>query len=141
MEQYDQASANRNKEDPTMGNTCNRTHVRWMKPLIGVAKINWDVALDERAGNVGLGTIARDHEGWALAMHCSICKHIYNPMTTETLAAWKGVVLGVQLGVIYLELEGDAMEVVQGINCASHYLGRKGPILNDIKTLLKNFNT
>jgi hypothetical protein len=51
------------------------------------------------------------------------------------------VVLGVQLGVIYLELEGDAMEVVQGINRASHCLGREGPILNDIKTLLHNFNT
>jgi hypothetical protein len=62
-------------------------HVRWMKPLIGVAKINWDAALDERTGDVGLGTIARDHEGRALAMHCLICKHTYNPTTAEMLAA------------------------------------------------------
>jgi hypothetical protein len=141
MEQYDQATASKDKEDLTMGNTCNQKQVRWKKPPIGVVKLNWDAAVDERTGNVGLGAIARDHEGRVLAMHGSICKHIYNPTTAETLAAWKAVVLSVQLGVIYLEVEGDANEVVQGINCASHCLGCNGPILNDIKTLLQSFNT
>ena len=75
--------------------------MRWMKPSVGVAKINWDVALDDGTGNVGFGAIARDHEGLVLAMQCSTCKHIYNPTTVETLDAWKAVVLGVQLGVIY----------------------------------------
>jgi hypothetical protein len=74
-------------------------------------------------------------------MHGSFCKHIYNPTTAETLAAWKAVVLGVHLGVIFLEMEGDAKEVVQGINCASHCLGCDGPVLNDIKSLLQSFNT
>jgi hypothetical protein len=50
--------------------------VRWMKPPVGVAKINWDVALDERTSNVDLGAIARDLEGWVLALQCSTCKHI-----------------------------------------------------------------
>jgi hypothetical protein len=59
----------------------------------------------------------------------------------EALAACKVVVLGVQLGVIYLEVEGNAKEVVQGINNASHCLGSDGPVLNDIKTLLQSFNT
>ena len=90
-----------------------------MKPTVGVIKINWDAAVDDRIGNVGLGAIARDFEGRVLAMHCSTCKHIYNPTTAETLATWKTMVLRVQLGVIFLEVEGDAKEVVQGINCAS----------------------
>ena len=141
MEQYDQATASWDKEVLNMGNTCTRIYVRWMKPPVGVVKINWDAAVDERIGSVGLGTIARDHEGRVLAMHCSTCKHIYNPTTAETLVSWKAVVLGVQLGVIYLEVEGDAKEVVNGLNCASHCLGRKRPVLNDIKTLLQSFNT
>jgi hypothetical protein len=136
MEQYDQALVNMNKEAPLVVNACNRTYVRWMKPLVGVAKINWDATLYDRTGTVGLDVIAWDHEGRALAMQCSTRKHINNPTTTETLAAWNAVVLGVQLGVIYLELEGDAMEVVQGINCVSHCSGREGPVLNNIKTLL-----
>jgi hypothetical protein len=82
-----------------------------MKPPAGIVKINWDAALDERTGNAGLGVIAMDHEGGTIAMQCSSFKHIYNPTTAETLAAWKAVVLRVQLGVIYMELEGDAKEV------------------------------
>jgi ribonuclease HI len=58
----------------------------------------------------------------------------------ETLAAWQAVDLGVQMGATYLELEGDAMEVVQGLNQANHCWGRDGPVLNDIKTLFQNFN-
>jgi ribonuclease HI len=141
MEQYDQATAKKDKEDLNMGNTCNQTQVRWKKPSVGVVKLNWDAAVDERTGNVGLGVIARDYEGRVLAMHGSFCKHIYNPTTAETLAAWKAVDLGVHLGVIFLEMEGDAKEVVQGINCASQCLGCDGPVLNDIKSLLQSFNT
>ena len=108
MEQDDQASACRIKDESTKGSSCIRTHVRWMKPPAGAVKINWDAALDERTGNVGLSVIARDHEGRTIAMQCSSFKHIYNPTTAETLAAWKAMVLGVQLRVIYMELEGDA---------------------------------
>jgi ribonuclease HI len=141
MEQYDQASACRIKDESTKGSSCIRTHVRWVKPPAGIVKINWDAALDERTGNAGLGIIARDHEGRTIAMQCSSFKHISNPTTAKTLAARKAVVLGVQLGVIYMELEGDAKEVVQGINCANNSAGRDGSVLNDIKTLLQNFNT
>jgi hypothetical protein len=87
MEQYDQATAPKNIEELIMGNNCNRIQVRWKKPPVGVVKLNWDAAVDERTGNVGLGAIARDYEGRTLAMHGSICKHIYNPTTAETLAA------------------------------------------------------
>jgi ribonuclease HI len=141
MEQHDQAMAQWTAVDHPMGNTSNRTHVRWMKPPIGVIKINWDAALEEQIGTVGLGAIAQDHEGRVLAMQCSTGKHIDTPTKAEMLVAWNAVILGVQLGVTYLELEGDAMEVVQGINSTRHCLGREGPVLNDIKTLLQNFNT
>ena len=63
------------------------THVRWMKPPVGVTKINWDAALEVRTGTVGLGAIARDHEGRVLAMQCSTERHIDTPTKAETLAA------------------------------------------------------
>ena len=50
------------------------------------------------------------------------------------------MVLGVQLRATYLELEGDALEVVQALNHQEHSWGRNGPVLNDIKLLLQNFN-
>jgi hypothetical protein len=67
-----------------------------------------------------LGTLARDHEGRVLAMTSSIRNQISNPTTAETLAAWQAVVLGIQLGATYLELEGDALEVVQDLNLSGH---------------------
>jgi hypothetical protein len=39
------------------------------------------------------------------------------------------------LGATYLELEGDALEVVQDLNVPEHCWGRNGPVLNDIKLL------
>jgi hypothetical protein len=60
--------------------------------------------------------------------------------TAETLAAWHAVVLGLHLGATYLLMEGDAMEVVQGLNQANQCWGRDGPVLNDIKMLFQNFN-
>jgi hypothetical protein len=44
------------------------------------------------------------------------------------------------LGATYLELEGDALEVVQDLNVPEHCWGRNDSVLNDIKLLLQNFN-
>ena len=89
---------------------------------------------------MGMGVLARDREGRVLAMTSSTRNQISHPTTVETLAAWQAVVLGVQMGATYMELEGDALEVVQDLNVPYHSLGRNGPVLNDIKVLLQNFN-
>jgi hypothetical protein len=140
MEQYDQAVEKRNKTGPIEVQASTKTVERWKKPPIGVLKINWDAALDPRIGKMGLGTLARDHKGRVLAMTSSIRNQINHPTTTETLAVWQAVVLGIQLGATYLELEGDALEVVQDLNLPEHCWGRNGPVLKDIKLLLQNFN-
>jgi ribonuclease HI len=140
MEQHDRAMEKRNKAEPIEGQTSTRTVVRWKSPPIGVLKINWDAALDPKTSKMGMGILARDHEGRVLAMSSSIQNQISHPTTAETLAAWKAVVLGVQLGATYLELEGDALEVVQALNSSELCWGRNDPVLNDIKLLLQNFN-
>ena len=38
------------------------------------------------------------------------------------------------------EIGGDALEVVQDLNLLEQSWGRNGPVLNDIKLLLQNFN-
>jgi ribonuclease HI len=140
IDQHDKAMDKRNMVHPIEGQTSNRAFVRWKNPPLGVLKINWDAALDPKTGKMGMGIVARDHEGRVLAMSSSIQTQISHPTTAETLAAWKAVVLGVQLGATYLELEGDALEVVQALNSPELCWGRTGPVLNDIKLLLQNFN-
>ena len=87
-----------------------------------------------------MDTVARDHEGRVLAMTSSIHNQISHPTMAKTLAVWQAIVLGVQLGATYLELEDDALEVVQDLNLLELCWGRNGPILNDIKLHLQNFN-
>jgi hypothetical protein len=100
--------------------TSTRTVERWKKPPTGVLKINWDSALDPQTGKVGLGTLARDHQGRVLVMTSSIRNQISHPTTAKTLTAWQAVVLGIQLGATDLELEGDALEVVHDLNLQEH---------------------
>jgi hypothetical protein len=140
LEQYDQAAETRKKANPIEVKTPTKTVVRWKKPPMGVLKINWDAVLDPRTRKMGTGILARDHEGRVLAMTSSTRNQISHPTTTETLVAWQAVVLGVQLGAMFLELEGNALEVVQDLNLPDHSWGRNGPVLNDIKMLLQNFN-
>jgi ribonuclease HI len=138
MNQYDQSTTKRNKDDSIEANMGKSGTGCWTKPPIGVIKINWDAAMDSHIGTMGLGKVARDYEGRVVAMSSST--HINHSTMVETLVAWQAMVLGVQLGATYLELEGDAMEMVQGLNQANHCWGRDGPVLNDIKMLFQNFN-
>ena len=140
MEQHDLAMEQQNKTNLTEVQTSTRTIVCWKKPPIGVLKINWDAALDPQTGKIGLGTLARDHEGRVLAMTSSIRQQVGQPTTAETLAAWQAVLFGIQLGATYLELEGNALEVVHDLNSPEQSWGRNGPVSNDIKLLLQNFN-
>jgi hypothetical protein len=112
MNQHDQATTNRNKDESIGANMGKLDTGHWTEPPIVVIKINWDATLDPHTGMAGLGIVARDHEERVLAMTSSTCQHISHSTTAETLAAWHAMVLGIQLGATYLEMEGDAMEVV-----------------------------
>jgi hypothetical protein len=133
MNQYDQAHLKRSTIDSSRATKSGKG--RWTKPSSGVIKINWDTAMDTLIGKAGLGSIARDYEGRVVAMSSSIQQHITNPTTAETLAAWQVVVLGMQLGATYLELEGDALEVVQGLNQVDYCCGLDGPVLKYLAVL------
>jgi hypothetical protein len=72
MNQYDQATTKRNKDEligANMGKSSTRHWTRrWTKSPIGVIKINWDATMDPRTGTTGLGMVARDYEGRVVAM-------------------------------------------------------------------------
>lgn len=55
-------------------------------PLVGLQKVNWDVAIDKVNGHMGMGVIVQDHEGHVLVAKsftqnpkvCS-CRGLGNP--------------------------------------------------------------
>ena len=140
MNQFDQATTKRNKDDSIRANMGKSGTGQWTKPPSGVIKINWDVAWDSHTATTGLGTVAINYEGWVMAMSSSTHQHISHPTTAKTLAAWPAVVLGVQLGATYLELEGDALEVVQGLNQANLLMGMRWTCFERHKDALLDFN-
>lgn len=40
----------------------------WQKPPPGIIKLNWDAAVDQRLGRIGIGIIARDCDGVVLEL-------------------------------------------------------------------------
>jgi hypothetical protein len=78
----------------------------------GYIKINWDVFLDMLRKRIGVGVVARDHEGVLVSAMCATKDFIIEPTTVEAETAQKTVELSLQLGWQKLVLEGDVLEIV-----------------------------
>ncbi|XP_059437026.1 uncharacterized protein LOC132170149 [Corylus avellana] len=65
----------------------------WQKPPEGYVKINWDAAVDTPRKRMGMGIIAKDHEGKTLATLSSTQRYIMDPATTEAIGCRSRVTL------------------------------------------------
>lgn len=80
MENFKKAERARMKDDlPPAINE----EPRWKKPQIGTIKINWDAAIDNNGGRMGVGIVARDHQGVVLGASCMTRAYVTNPATAE----------------------------------------------------------
>jgi ribonuclease HI len=62
---------------------------------------------------MGVGVIARDHEGKAVAMFCANKGFVQDPTMAEAQAAWEAVELTRRLNIRKIILEGDSLEIVK----------------------------
>ena len=85
---------------------------------------------------MGLGVVARNHEGVIVATVCRSPSHISDLSTTEGMAARIDVELSNSLGLRDIILEGDALEVVQALNQSDMCCRSYGQIINDSKFLM-----
>jgi hypothetical protein len=111
---------------------------RWEKPPEGTLKLNWDAAVDRINRKIGMGVVARDHEGRVIAMTCGPHLHISDPPMAEAMAAREAVQLGRFLGGRRFILEGDALEVVSALRKEEDSMGSIGQIINDMKILMND---
>lgn len=95
------------------------TTIPWQLPPTMMLKINWDAAMGEKCGRIGLGVIARDCWGRVLIARSMTKMLDVHLATAAALAAVK------ELGANGLIIEGDAKKVVQAVNshlpCNSSY--------------------
>jgi ribonuclease HI len=110
-----------------------------MAPQSGLIKVNWDAAIDISGKRMGMGIIARDHEGYVLASMCSIKQFIVDPAVAEAYAALKAVEFCCDLGLWNILLEGDALEIVNALLLDDPSWSRYGHLIDDTKLLLQRF--
>ncbi|KAG6631871.1 hypothetical protein CIPAW_13G119800 [Carya illinoinensis] len=70
----------------------------WNPSPTGFLKINWDAAICENKGIIGLGLIARDHGGTVVG----------TKKVTQAIGAYQAVKMAMELGTHCVLFEGDS---------------------------------
>ncbi|XP_042974616.1 uncharacterized protein LOC122306248 [Carya illinoinensis] len=113
----------------------------WKAPPYGYYKINWDAAVDHKNQRVGIGVIIRDSDGQVIG---TMRKNKFlnpDPHLAEACAALHAVLLGSNIGLRNIFLEGDALNVVNAINGVGEHWGQAGMVIVDIQEILNCFNS
>jgi ribonuclease HI len=111
-----------------------------MAPSQGWYKANWDVAIDNLKGRVGLGVILRDERGQMLAAMSKTRIGTLEPSTGEAFVASSAVCFCRDIGVHRVVLEGDAKQIVDAVNANSASWSRFGHLIDDTRRILESFS-
>jgi hypothetical protein len=88
---------------------------RWNAPLVGAARVNWDVAVAKTKQRMGVGVIIRDRQGCVLATMISLRPYITDPIVAKTVATLAVVVFAKDLGLQKIQMKGEALQVVKAL--------------------------
>jgi ribonuclease HI len=132
--EYEQATKHEERRDGALLECT----APWMKPDCGWAKVNVDAAFDKGGRKMGFGIIIRDQEGKFLAAKSAIRMGRWELAAAEALATYLGVLLGQEMGVQQMILEGDAKQVTEAIRAKEGNDSMIGHLINDVRQCLKN---
>lgn len=106
----------------------------------GFFKLNWDAALDMVHCQMGIGAITRDWEGKVSATLRMKRDLFPNPFLAEAIPALQATLFCKNLGFKNIIIEGDALQVVHGIQRSYELDTCTGMIMVDTKSILANFD-
>jgi hypothetical protein len=86
---------------------------RWTIPFEGVVKVNWNAAIDIHNKNMSIDVIVCDLIGEALATLQSPNGNITDPAVAKSVAVLQAFIFAKEMWWNKVELEGDALYVVQ----------------------------
>ncbi|XP_024164232.1 uncharacterized protein LOC112171254 [Rosa chinensis] len=114
--------------------------VNWRPPSVGCLKMNFDGACDAKNNVCGLGVVFRDNVG--LLKGAMAVPQVGNlpPRSVEALALLHGLRFALHLGYTSLEVEGDALSVVNALEDSSNDLSVEGHIIEEVKSLVQLFH-
>jgi ribonuclease HI len=117
----------------------NQVEEHWRPPQPGWHKVNSDGAFSKENNHGGGGVIVRDHHGAHIACASHFFPYVDDPERAELLACRKGVRLAKELGVSRINLEMDCAGAVSKLNHQELDRSAHGPLVEDIKLLLGEF--
>ncbi|XP_041001645.1 uncharacterized protein LOC121247346 [Juglans microcarpa x Juglans regia] len=89
---------------------------RWKSPVGETIKVNWDAAWRVNDYRCGIGVVIRDSCGEVLASLCCPKQNVVDPVVAEIYALWRAMKFCEELKFSMVQLEGDALSVVQAVN-------------------------
>jgi hypothetical protein len=113
----------------------------WTHPPSGIVKINFDAALNQEKGMVGIGVVARDSMGFLFGAKCFSIHIFTDPHTAEILAATYAVSFSKEVGFFEVIFEGDALNVIKEVNSNPPFLSSVGHLVEGIRNEVGFFRT
>ncbi|KAK7269519.1 hypothetical protein RIF29_22250 [Crotalaria pallida] len=125
-------SINGPPNEPTIRTPC------WPRPPIDWVCLNTDAAVF-RNGSIGLGAVARNHEGSIIFTASKLLKDVVDPLLAEALAMRWGLDLALKQGCSNIAIQSDSLLLCSAIHgLYSSVLIRV--ILEDINSMLDCLN-
>ncbi|XP_062021088.1 uncharacterized protein LOC133737572 [Rosa rugosa] len=117
-----------------------RHRVQWKPQSQGHIKLNFDEACDTKNGVCGLGVVFRDYQGvlkGALAV-----PQVGNlpPRSVEALALLHGLRFADHVGFSNIEVEGDALSIINALQDNSENLSSEGHVIDEVKFLFQSLS-
>ncbi|XP_042974764.1 uncharacterized protein LOC122306402 [Carya illinoinensis] len=112
---------------------------QWEAPPQRKMKLNWDARLDKLNCKVGVRAVIRDWEGKVpAAMRMNHCLFL-EPLLAKAFAAYQASIFLKKLGWQEVIIEGDSLQVVNGLKSPSEIDSYVGILIRDTKTTLNSF--
>jgi hypothetical protein len=112
---------------------------KWTKPPLGWFKANWDTAIAKHTGQVKMGFVIQNHNGDMLAARNYTHLGYVEPTSIEAMATMVAIQLARDMGLMQVQLEGDAKVVIDVVLSSTPDWSRWGHLTEDIHTSLKSF--
>ncbi|KAF5458192.1 hypothetical protein F2P56_022246 [Juglans regia] len=107
-----------------------------MPPPQGIVKINLDASVDKHLSLAGFGVVVRDSKGHVLATMRMKQNLLPDPHLSESYVVFYASKFAMELGFQRIILEGDALNIVEGIKNGAQGWDSSSMLILDARSLL-----
>lgn len=94
----------------------------WKTPPENMVRINFNAVFGKHRSRFATGLVIKDDKGGVVTSKSLLHDQINSPFATEATACSHAVKLGMELGLLAVEIEGDALTVFR--KCQSHVVDK-----------------